>query len=344
MQALILAGGKGIRLRPLTIHTPKPILPIVNRPFILYMIDLLKHGGATDISLALSYQPGKIEEVIASGENYGVKIRYTTEPVPLGTAGAYRSLSENFDATSVVINGDILTSVDLNDVIRFHREKKALATIVTTPVSDPSELGVVEFASDGRIRSFVEKPHVKPNGLRYINAGIYILEPSLLSMIPSGGAFSFEEGLFPALAAAGEAFYAYIWEGYWIDIGTPFRYLKANQDVLRGCLGDPPAHSDGLPTFIGDGEPARIDAVSIIDHSCTIKAGAEISNSVLGANCFVEERARIENAVLFSGTRVGGASIIRNCVIGKGAIIGRNANVEGAILGDKSSLTDYTTI
>ncbi len=352
MQALILAGGKGIRLRPLTIHTPKPILPIVNRPFLLYQIDLLKRGGANDITLSLSYQPGKIEEIIGNGEEYGVHIRYTTETVPLGTAGAYRNLSDYLQSTSVVINGDILTSLDLADVIRFHREKGAVATIVTTPVADPAGLGIVEFESDGRVRSFREKPHADAIARNTINAGVYVFEPGLLELIPGDRAYSFEEDLFPALVEANERFYAYVWEGYWLDIGIPSRYLQGNLDVLSGRIQGSPVRDVSVLTsdeserfeFIGDGEPPRIDAISYIDQSCTIKAGSDIAASVLGPNCFVEEKGHIENSVVLSGARIGAFAVVRNSVIGRGAIVGRNATVDGAVLGDKSSLTDYTNI
>ncbi len=350
MQALILAGGKGIRLRPLTIHTPKPILPVVNRPFLLYQVDLLKRGGANDITLSLSYQAGKIEEIIGNGEEHGVHIRYTTETVPLGTAGAYRNLRDYLTSTAVVINGDILTSLDLGDVIRFHNEKGAMATIVTTPVADPAGLGIVEFESDGRVRSFKEKPHVDAIAQSTINAGVYIFEPSLLELIPSDQPYSFEEDLFPALVEANEKFYAYVWDGYWLDIGIPSRYLQGNLDVLHGHIqASHVSSTSGMKErehflFTGDGEPPRIDAQSVIDPSCTIKSGNDITSSVLGPNCFVEERGRIENSVVHSGARVGAFAVVRDSIIGRGAIVGRNATVEGAVLGDKSSLTDYTII
>jgi mannose-1-phosphate guanylyltransferase len=351
MHALILAGGKGIRLRPLTIHTPKLILPIVNCPFLLYQIDLLKRGGANDITLSLSYQPGKIEEIIGNGEDYGVHIRYTTETVPLGTAGAYKSLSDYLTSTAVVVNGDILTSLDLGDVIRFHREKGAMATIVTTPVSNPAGLGIVEFESDGRVRSFKEKPHVAAITESTINAGVYVFEPSILELIPHDQPYSFEEDLFPALVEANEKFYAYVWDGYWLDIGTPSRYLQGNLDILNGCIeASHLSNISGLKdyreqfVFTGNGEPPRIDGLSVIDPSCTIKSGNDITSSVLGPNCFVEEKGRIENSVVHSGARVGAFAVVRNSIIGRGAIVGRNATVDGAVLGDKSSLTDYTII
>jgi mannose-1-phosphate guanylyltransferase len=342
MQSLILAGGKGTRLRPLTIHTPKPVVPIANRPFLLYQIDLLKRAGIREITLSLSYQPGKIEEILANGEDYGVHIRYAVEASPLGTAGAYKNAQEHLSRTTVVLNGDVFTNLDLAAVIAFHREKKAAATVVLTPVENPSAYGLVETEPDGRVRRFLEKPKPEEITCNTINAGIYVLEPRLLDYIPAGETFSFEYQLFPAILAAGEPFYAWTWEGYWLDIGAPARYLQAHYDLLGGRLAsvtvEPPPPPAG-----GDDRP-RVDGLSVIDPSCTLKPGVEIVNSVLGANCFIDERARIEDSVLWAGTRVGQASTVRRSVICKSGIIGRNSVVEGAVLGDKSSLTDYSIV
>jgi NDP-sugar pyrophosphorylase family protein len=344
MQSLILAGGKGTRLRPLTIHTPKPVVPIVNRPFLLYQIDLLKRAGIKDVTLSLSYQPRKIEEILADGQEYGVRIRYAVEASPLGTAGAYKNAQEHLNQAAVVFNGDIFTDLDLAGVIAYHREKQAAATIVLTPVENPSAYGLVETEEGGRVRRFLEKPKPEEITCNTINAGIYILEPRMLSYIPETEPFSFEYQLFPAILAAGEPFYAYTWTGYWLDIGAPARYLQAHYDLLSGKLSSYRVERPPLPAANGEGEPLRIDALSVIDPSCVLKPGVEIINSVLGPNCLIEERARIEDSVLWAGTRIGSASILRRSLIGKGGIIGRNATVEGAVLGDKSSLTDYTMV
>src|SRR5687767_10669758 len=176
MQALILAGGKGTRLRPLTVYTPKPIVPVLNRPFLLYQIDILRRAGIADITLSLNYQPNKIEFLLGDGSGFGVNLRYVTEPAPMGTAGAYKFAGGNLRETTVVFNGDILTDVDISKIIEFHREKKAAATIVLTPVENPSAYGLVETDEQGRVLRFLEKP--KPEELanlatKNINAGIY---------------------------------------------------------------------------------------------------------------------------------------------------------------------------
>ena len=344
MQSLILAGGKGTRLRPLTIHTPKPVVPIANRPFLLYQIDLLKRAGIKDVTLSLSYQPGKIEEILADGQEHGVRIRYAVEASPLGTAGAYKNAQEHLSQATVVFNGDIFTDLHLAQVIAFHREKKAAATIVLTPVENPSAYGLVETEEDGRVRRFLEKPKPEEITCNTINAGVYVLEPHILDYIPQGEPFSFEYQLFPALLAANEPFYAYTWQGYWLDIGAPSRYLQAHYDLLGGKLHSYQIEREPLYLANSENELPRIDALSVIDPSCTLKAGVEIINSVLGPNCLIEERARIEDSVIWAGARIGNATTVRRSVIGKGGIIGRNATIEGAVLGDKSSLTDYTMV
>ena len=344
MQSLILAGGKGTRLRPLTIHTPKPVVPIVNRPFLLYQIDLLKKAGVKDVTLSLSYQPGKIEEILADGQEYGVRIRYAVEASPLGTAGAYKNAQEHLSQATVVFNGDVFTDLNLAEVIAYHREKKAAATIVLTPVENPSAYGLVETEADGRVHRFLEKPKPEEITCNTINAGVYVLEPHILDYIPESEPFSFEYQLFPALLAAAEPFYAYTWQGYWIDIGAPSRYLQAHYDLLGGKLHSYHVKREPLHIANGDHEPPRVDALSVVDPSCTLKAGVEIVNSVLGPNCIIEERTHIADSVIWAGARIGTAAIIRRSIIGKGGIIGRNATVEGAVLGDKSSLTDYTIV
>lgn len=344
MQSVILAGGKGTRLRPLTIHTPKPVVPIVNRPFLDYQIDLLKRAGVHDITLSLSYQPGKIEELFADGSDHGVRIHYAVEASPLGTAGAYRNAEEHLRETAIVFNGDVLTDMDLETIVAYHKERKAAATIVLVPVENVSAFGVVETDDDGRVRRFLEKPKAGETEANTINAGCYILEPHILNYVPEGESYSFEYQLFPALLQAGEPFYAYTWNGYWLDIGTPQRYLQAHYDLLANKVALHHFEHPLLPGFAGEGEPPRIDAVSVIDPSCTIKSGVEISNSVIGPNCLIEDKARIENSVIWAGARIGNATVIQNSIIGRGVLIGRSAAVSGAVLGDKTSLTDYTSV
>ena len=343
MQALILAGGKGTRLRPLTMHTPKPIVPIANRPFLLYQLELLKRADVRDVILSLSYQPQKIEDRLGDGTDYGVRISYTVEALPLGTAGAYRNAAGLISKTTVVLNGDVLTDIDLNEVIQFHRERGAAATIVLTPVPNPTAYGLVETDGEGKVRRFLEKPKPDEVTCDTINAGIYILEPRVLDYIPEGEPFMFEYGVFPQLLERGEPFYAYIWRGYWRDIGTSASYREANMDVLAGHvkLLDTPKEKRGEKFD----ETAEIDSASVVDPTCTVKAGVQIINSVISRNCFIEERARIENSVVRGGSRIGAGALLQGVVVGKSCHIGRAVTVTDSIaLGDKSVITDYSQV
>lgn len=342
MQALILAGGKGTRLRPLTVYTPKPIVPICNRPFLLYQIDTLRRAGITDITLSLSYQPNKIEQLLGDGTDFGVKLRYTVEPQPMGTAGAYKFAEELIRERTVVFNGDILTDLDLKAVLREHDERRALATIVLAPVENPRAYGLVETETDGRIRRFLEKPKEDEITVNTINAGTYVLEPKVLDYIPAGENHSFEYGLFPALLDRKEPFYAHVPQRtYWIDIGTPERYLQVHHDLLANRVGR--IHIKDRRGKFDEATRAEIDDLSMIGDDCQIKPGAEIINSVLGPGCFLEERARVENSIIWPHTRLGTAATVANAIVGRGCHIGRSAVVAaGSVLGDKTSLTDYT--
>ncbi len=342
MQALILAGGKGTRLRPLTVYTPKPIVPICNRPFLLYQIDTLRRAGITDITLSLSYQPNKIEHLLGDGSDYGVKLKYTVEPQPMGTAGAYKFAEDVIREPTVVFNGDILTDLDLKAVIREHNRRKAAATIVLQPVENPGAYGLVETETDGRIHRFLEKPKEDEITCNTINAGTYILEPRVLDFIPAGENYSFEYGLFPDLLERKETFYAHVPpRTYWIDIGTPERYLQAHQDLLANRVGR--IHIKERRGSFDSATVAEIDELSIIGDDCQIKPGARIINSVLGQGCFVEERAQVENSVIWPHTRIGTAAKVSNAIVGRGCHVGRSAVVgPRSVLGDKTSVTDYT--
>lgn len=346
MQALILAGGKGTRLRPLTVYTPKPIVPLVNRPFLRFQIEILRDAGIRDITLSLSYQPDKIQQLLGNGTEFGVNLRYITEPNPMGTGGAYRFAAEAIRETTVVFNGDILTDLDIAKVIAVHGAKRADATITAVPIADPSGYGLIETETDGRVARFIEKP--KPEELaklnvNTINAGVYILEPSILDIIPKNTNRSFEYDVFPEILKLELPFYVYKMDKeYWRDIGTPASYLAAHQDFLSGKIKrfeiDRTAASDVATAAV-------IDKTSVIGEGCVIKPGVRVTNSVIGAGVHIEEKAVVENSVIWSHTRISTAAEIRNAVIGRSCHIGRNAMVgDGSVLGDKTSLTDYTKV
>jgi NDP-sugar pyrophosphorylase family protein len=343
MHALILAGGKGTRLRPLTVYTPKPIVPVMNRPFLLYQIDVLKRAGIEDITLSLSYQPDKIEQLLGEGSEYGVRLRFLTEPNPLGTGGAYRFASDDIDETTVVLNGDILTNADVGKIIEFHRASRAEATITLTPVEDPRNFGLVATDSESRVKAFIEKP--KGDGARKvnnINAGIYILEPSVRDLIPKNENRSFEYHVFPELLEKGRPFFAFDLEGeYWRDLGTPENYLAAHLDFLAGRISGldrPNFEESEIATH------AHVER-SIIGEACVIKPNAEIINSVLGPGVQVDEKARIENSVIWAHTRVASFASISGTIAARSCHIGRNTILrEGTVLGDKASIPDYSRV
>src|SRR5205809_142009 len=243
MKAILLAGGKGTRLRPLTIHTPKPIVPIFERPFLHYQLDLLKQVPEIDeVILSLNYQPRRIEEMFGDGGDSGIAIKYVVEPAPLGTGGAIRYAGESLRESVVVFNGDVLTEVDLGAVIALHRERKAKATIVLTPVENPSAYGLVETDAAGNIKRFLEKPKADEITCDTINAGIYVLEPDTFERIPKDQPWSIERSFFPSLIERGETFVAYIYDGSWIDIVTPAKYLQVHRDNMARRYPAPPCN------------------------------------------------------------------------------------------------------
>jgi mannose-1-phosphate guanylyltransferase len=344
MKGLILAGGKGTRLRPLTINTPKPVVPVANTPFLLYQIDLLRSAGIDEVILSLSYQPRKIEDLLKDGSDYGVWIRYAVEGTPLGTGGAFKNAEEHIDSTAVVFNGDVLTSIDLAAVIAHHRRKNAVATIVLTPVENPSAYGLVETTPDGSIQRFIEKPGPDEITCNTINAGIYVLEPSVLKYMPKGEPYSFERGLFPTLLEHKEPVMSFVLDGYWIDIGTPQKYLEVHQDILSrkftsARTGKSAIDRASLPAG------AAVDEKSIIDQDVVIRDGVRIENSVIGKNCKIDQGAHIMDSVIWSGNTIDAEARIAGSLVGKGCYIGRSANLRpGVVLGDKTVVTDFSSL
>jgi mannose-1-phosphate guanylyltransferase len=351
MKAILLAGGKGTRLRPLTIHTPKPIVPIFNRPFLHYQLDLLKQVPEIDeVILSLNYQPRRIEEIFGDGSETGLAIRYVVEPQPLGTAGAVRYAGEALTESAVVFNGDVLTQVDLGAVIALHRERRAKATIVLTPVDNPSAYGLVEIDDRSNIQRFLEKPKADEITCNTINAGIYVLEPDTFDRIPKDTPWSIERSFFPSLIERCETFVAYVYRGYWIDIGTPEKYMQVHRDIMDGrYLADPfdkaPASAWVSPgARIEDG--AVIEAPCFIDHGAVVKAGSRIAPySVVARECHIEEQAVIDQAILWANTSVRQEAVVRRSIVGRQCHIGRSASLEnGVVLGDKSVITDYSKL
>jgi NDP-sugar pyrophosphorylase family protein len=352
MKAILLAGGKGTRLRPLTVHTPKPIVPIFNRAFLYYQIEQLRQIPEIDeVILSLNYQPRRIEEMFGDGAEMGIKIRYVVEPQPLGTAGAVRYAGESLTDSVLVFNGDVLTQVDLPAVLRLHRERQARATIVLTPVENPAAYGLVETDGAGNVRRFLEKPSADETTGNTINAGIYVLEPDTFDRIPQGRSWSIERSYFPSLIERGERFVAHVAPGYWIDIGTPAKYRQVHHDIMDGRFATPP-FDQGRRNLAWVSPEARVeDGAEIagpcfIDEGVVVKAGARIlPYTVLGRQCHVEEGAVVEDAIVWANGWIGRDAHVRQAILGRKCHIGRNAVVDSpAVLGDKSVVTDYSSL
>ena len=352
MKAILLAGGKGTRLRPLTVHTPKPIVPILNRPFLYYQIDLLKQVPEIDeVILSLNYQPRRIEEIFGEGAGLGVRLRYVVEPMPLGTGGAVRYAGDSLTDSVVVFNGDVLTDVDLGAVLRLHRERRAKATIVLTPVDNPRAYGLVETDPHGHILRFLEKPGEDEITCNTINAGIYVLEPDTFDRIPKDTAWSIERSFFPSLIERGETFVAYIYDGYWIDIGTPAKYLQVHRDIMDGRYQAPPfAGAPAATCWISP--DAKVDqgvelhGPCFIDDGAVVKAGARVlPYSVIGRQTHVAEGAVVDGSIVWPNGWIGPEAVVRSSILGRNCHIGRNVNIETPVqLGDKTAVTDYSRL
>jgi NDP-sugar pyrophosphorylase family protein len=351
MKAILLAGGKGTRLRPLTVHTPKPIVPIFNRPFLYYQIDLLRQVPEIDeVILSLNYQPRRIEEIFGEGEGLGLKLRYVVEPMPLGTAGAVRYAGDSLTESVVVFNGDVLTQVDLAAVLALHRERKARATIVLTPVENPRAYGLVETDARGNVQRFLEKPGEDEITCNTINAGIYVLEPDTFERIPKETAWSIERSFFPSLIERGETFVAYVYDGYWIDIGTPAKYLQVHRDIMDGRYAAPPFDGQRDKPWVSPGarleEGVEVHGPCFVDESVVVKQGTRIlPYSVIGRQTHVDEAAVIDGAIVWSNGWIGREAVVRGSILGRNCHVGRNAVLESpVVLGDKTVITDYSRL
>ena len=351
MKAILLAGGKGTRLRPLTVHTPKPIVPIFNRAFLYYQLDLLRQVPAIDEAiLSLNYQPRRIEEIFGEGEGLGLRLRYVVEPIPLGTGGAIRYAGDHLTESVVVFNGDVLTQVDLGAVLQLHNERRAKATIVLTPVENPRAYGLVETDADGNVRRFLEKPGEDEITCNTINAGIYVLEPDTFERIPKDTAWSIERSFFPSLVERGDVFVAYIYDGYWIDIGTPAKYLQVHRDIMDGRYSAPPFSGGHSAAWVAQGarveEGVDLQGPCFIDEGVVVKAGARVlPYSVIGRQTHVDESATVEGSIVWPNGWIGREAHVSGAILGRNCHIGRNAAVHhGAVLGDKTVITDYSRL
>ncbi len=336
MKAVVLVGGQGSRLRPITFSVPKAMVPLRNRPFMGYMMSFLRAGGLDGAVLSLGYLPDPIQEYFAGQDLDGFSMDYAVEDRALGTAGGIKNTEDHLDGEPlVVVNGDVLSGMNLRVAIEKHKESDALATIVLISVEDPTAYGLVEVDHDMQVHRFIEKPAADEVTTNLVNAGIYVLEPEVLGMIPAETEVSIEREIFPYLQAEGRL-RAYVSSSYWKDIGTPRSYLAASHDVLSGAIGAGEdfdflqVHSSSV---VGKGVKV-LPPVSVA-AGCVLGDGATLGGrSSLGRGCRIGEGAVVEGSILFDGAEVEPDAVVRGSILGPNARVGQEAIVRGlSVLG-----------
>ncbi|MGB3681135.1 MAG: NDP-sugar synthase [Rubrobacteraceae bacterium] len=339
MQAVILVGGQGTRLRPITYDIPKALVPLRNRPFMGYMLDFLRNAGLDGAVLSLGYLPDRIQDYLSGCDLGSFSVDYAVEDRALGTAGGIKNAEQYLDGGPlVVVNGDVLTGMDLKAAIDRHAASDALATITLTSVEDPTAYGLVEVDHDMLVRRFTEKPAYDEVSTNLINAGVYVFEPEVLGMIPAGREVSIEREIFPKLQAQGQL-RAHVSSSYWRDIGTPRSYLAASHDVLSGAVGaDEDFDYLEVCPSTGIGKSVKLLPPVSIAGDCEIEASATIGGrSSVGYGCRIGPGAVVEGSILLDGAEVESGAVIRGSVVGPGARVGQNAIVRGlSVLGARS--------
>jgi len=355
MRAVVLVGGEGTRLRPLTYTTPKPLLPIANVAFLERQLAWLGRHGVDEVVLSLGYLPDAFAAHFPDGRFGEIRLRYAVEDEPLGTAGGIRYAADEagIDDRFVVCNGDVLTELDLTALIGFHSERGAQATIHLARVPEPSAFGVVPTRDDGEVKAFVEKPPPGQVPTDWINAGTYVLEPAVLQRVPPRLNVSIERETFPRMLDQPGRLFAYQSDAYWIDIGTPEKYLEVHADVLAGCLGRhslPPDAVERSPGVWLQGDASVADGAGVeppvlVGAGSTVGSGARVARSVIGAGCAVEKGSQVVRSVLLDQATLASETEVVDSVIGPGAVLetgvvasDRTIVGEGAVVGAGSKV------
>jgi mannose-1-phosphate guanylyltransferase len=351
MQAVVLVGGEGTRLRPLTLETPKPMIPVMNTPFLERTLRRLKEAGIDDVILPAGYLPETITSYFGDGSDLGLKIRYVIEETPLGTAGALKNIAEHITGPFFVLNGDVPTSLDLRAMRAAHERHGGLATLHLIKVDDPSAFGCVVHDADGRISAFVEKPAREEAPTDEVNAGTYLLEREVLDAIPAGRPVSIERETFPQLIAAGKALYAFTTDDYWIDLGKPEAYLASHRHIFDGSMPlGLQLHVDGPgregvpasavipPVFVGRNvrvaPDAKIGPYTVLGDDCEVGPGAVVADSLLWDGVVVEPGASLDWAIVASRARIGAGA-----VVSRGSVIGHDADIPAqTIIGEDARI------
>jgi mannose-1-phosphate guanylyltransferase len=337
MQALILAGGEGTRLRPLTTTIPKPVVPLVDRPFIAFMLEWLRRHDVDDVVMSCGFLASGVRNVLGDGSAYGMRIRYVEEPRPMGTGGALKFAESLLDDRFLMLNGDVLTDFDISAQIEQHERTGAVATLALTPVEDPSNYGLVRLAEDSQVSEFVEKPSPDQIDTRNISAGCYVLEHSVLEMLEPDRPASIERDVFPRLV--GQGLYGHVADGYWLDIGTPERYLEGTFDILEGAVYTEVQERVGehyLYVAVDVANDGRVVPPALVEHGSQIASDARVgARVVLESGVMVGEGTVIESSVVLQGAEIGANCVLRGCIVGGGVRIGDNCHIEdNAVLGE----------
>ena len=351
MKAVVMAGGSGSRLRPLTVGRPKPMVPIVNKPALAHILDLLKHHNISEVVITAQYMADHIEDYFGDGSSLGLTLHYSVEETPLGTAGSVKNAAHYLDDTFVVISGDAVTDIDLSDILRFHHEKGSLATITLKSVPDPLDYGIVITDDEGHITQFLEKPGWGQVISDTVNTGIYVLEPEVLDLLQPNQVYDFSKDLFPTLLSKGMPLYGYIADGYWCDIGNIQAYMTATADVLEGKV-----RHINLGNHIGGGvwtgraveiaPDAALYGPLYLGNEVKVKGGVVIHGpAVIRDYTIIDNRAQIERSVIWRNCYVGESAEVR------GAVVSRQCNLkaksvlfEGSVIGDQALIGEGAVI
>jgi mannose-1-phosphate guanylyltransferase len=348
VDAVVLVGGEGTRLRPLTLERPKPVLPLLGRPLLAYVLERLAEAGVTRVIFGCGYLPDPIQACFGARE-LGLALEYVVEPRPMGTAGGIRHAARaRVSGTFLALNGDVLADAPLADLVALHRERAAMATIALAPVADPSRYGLVRTDADGRVLGFLEKPEPEEIDTDLINAGAYVLEPAVLDLIEDGRPVSIERETFPSLVGAG--LFALAQSGYWSDVGTPESYIAAHHDLLAGDIR---SHLLGVVGHAGwVDERAEVSPEAVLESPCQVAAGAIVAagarvgpGSSVAAGAQIEARARLSGSVVQERATVGEGAVVEDAIIGPRARIGAGARIaSGAVVGPGVSIPPDTSV
>lgn len=351
MKAVVMAGGEGSRLRPLTVARPKPMVPIVGKPVMEHILNLLKAHGITDVVVTVQYLANNIEDYFGDGSQFGMNIAYSREEVPLGTAGSVKNAEALLDEPFIVISGDALTDFNLSEIIQFHLEKKSLATLTLAHVANPLEYGVIITNEEGHITQFLEKPSWGEVFSDTINTGVYVLDPKIFSYFEKGKPFDFSQELFPLMLKNGDPIYGFVAKGYWCDVGNLSEYMKANADVLQGQVQvQIPGRDLGGGVWAEEGveiaEDAQLHGPIFLGHDCKIKSGVIIHGpSGIGHYSIIDDRAQVDRSIVWNNSYIGERAELRGAIVGSSTSVKSKAVMfEGAVIGDNSVIQESSII